>query len=232
MLTIRKLVFEVIIGLVILAAVMLACAMFGSQDISFADVFDADTTDYQIFFKLRLPRVVLAGLVGAALAGCGVILQAILRNPLADPYILGVSSGAGLGVMLAVITGIGYNFLAGSAVTVCAFVGALGTVWLVWIIGYFTSGTQTTSLLLAGVVVNAFFSALIMFLTSIAQSHQVYSTIFWLMGNITEKPSPVLYSAGFLIIAGIVLLFIVSQRLNLLAFGRKQAQSLGVNITR
>lgn len=235
MLTLRRLIFEIITGLAVLAVIMIVCSMFGSQDISFANIFQPggqDTSDYQIFFQLRLPRVILAGLVGAALAGSGVILQAILRNPLADPYILGVSSGAGLGVMLAVITGIGYNFLAGSAVTACAFAGALGTVWLVWIIGYFTSGAQTTSLLLAGVVVNAFFSAVIMFLTSIAQSNQVYSTIFWLMGNITRKSPAVLYSAGFMITAGLVLLFIISQRLNLLAFGREQAESLGVNTLR
>jgi iron complex transport system permease protein len=234
-LTIKKLVFEVIIASAVLLVIMFVCAAIGSQDISFAKIFSAeraDTVDYEIFFKIRIPRIILAALVGAALAGSGVVLQAILRNPLADPYILGVSSGAGLGVMLAVITGIGYNFLAGSAVTVFAFAGALVTVWIVWFIGHFTAAGQTTSLLLAGVVINAFFSAIIMFLTSIAQSHQVYSTIFWLMGNITEKPLEVLYSAGLLIFIGLVLLFTVSQRLNLLAFGQTQAKSMGVNTTR
>ena len=234
-LTLKKLGIEVAICLAILFAVMVVCAFFGSQSVSFEKVFmsDArgvDNIDRQIFFGVRLPRIILAAIVGAALACSGVVLQAILRNPLADPYILGISSGAGLGAIIAVLSGVSWSFLGGSAITLFSFIGAILTVWLVWWIGGFTGKSQITSLLLAGVVVNAFLSALMMFLTSIAQSSQLHSTIFWLMGNITEKSNPILITSCVLVISGIFVLFIISQKLNVLTFGAEQAKSLGVNI--
>ena len=235
-LTLKKLIVEVAICMGILFAVMMLCALVGSQSISFKKVFmgdgvgGVDNIDRQIFFGVRIPRIILAAIVGAALACSGVVLQAILRNPLADPYILGISSGAGLGAIVAILSGIGWSFLGGSSITVFSFVGAVFTVWLVWWIGRFTGKSQITSLLLAGVVVNAFFSAVIMFLTSIAKSDQLQSTIFWLMGNITEKSNSVLVTACLLIIFGILVLFTISQKLNVLSFGAEQAKSLGVNI--
>jgi iron complex transport system permease protein len=110
-----------------------------------------------------------------------------------------------------------------------AFAGALGTVWLVWFIGHFTGKSQVTSLLLAGVVINAFFSAVIMFLTSIAKSDQIHSTIFWLMGNITEKSLSVLSVSAGCILAGIFALFCISQRLNVLTLGEDEAKGLGID---
>jgi iron complex transport system permease protein len=237
-LTPRKLITRVIICLVLLAAVMTVCTMAGTQHISLRRVFagpagqPGENIDYDIFVRYRLPRVCLAALAGAALACAGVVLQAILRNPLADPYILGISSGAGLGAILAVLSGVTWDFWAGSPITIFAFAGAILTVWLVWLIGYLAGGGTMTTLLLAGVVVNAFFSAVIMFLTSIINSQQLQSTTFWLMGNITEKDSSVLFLSAVLIIGGIAALFGISNRLNILSFGREQAQSLGVDAGR
>jgi iron complex transport system permease protein len=221
--------------LVVLALVMGLCALVGAQKISLRKVFagpgeiPGENIDYEIFVGVRLPRVILAVLVGAALACSGVVLQAILRNPLADPYILGISSGAGLGVITAVISGVTWGFWGGSPIAVFAFAGALGTVWLVWGIGHFTGKSQVINLLLAGVVINAFFSAVIMFLTSIAKSEQVHSTIFWLMGNITEKSISVLGLSAGCILAGIFALFCISQRLNVLTLGEDEAKGLGVD---
>jgi len=235
MLTSRKLAIRVVICLAVLALVMGLCAAVGSQKISLRKVFagpgevPGGNIDYEIFVGVRLPRVILAALVGAALACSGVVLQAILRNPLADPYILGISSGAGLGVITAVISGITWGFWGGSPIAVFAFAGALGTVWLVWGIGHFTGKSQVINLLLAGVVINAFFSAVIMFLTSIAKSEQVHSTIFWLMGNITEKSISVLGLSAVCILAGIFALFCISQRLNVLTLGEDEAKGLGVD---
>ncbi len=235
-LTLKRLVIEIAICMAILFAVMMLCAFAGSQSISLKKVFMSDgaggigNIDRQIFFGVRIPRIILAAIVGAALACSGVVLQAILRNPLADPYILGISSGAGLGAIIAILSGISWSFWGGSSITAFSFVGAILTVWLVWWIGRFTGKSQVTSLLLAGVVVNAFFSAVIMFLTSIAKSNQLQSTIFWLMGNITEKSNSVLVTACVLIIFGILVLFSISQKLNVLTFGAEQAKSLGVNI--
>jgi iron complex transport system permease protein len=191
-----------------------------------------ENIDYEIFMGVRLPRVILAALVGAALAASGVVLQAILRNPLADPYILGISSGAGLGVITAVLSGVTWQFLGGSPIGLFAFAGAIATVWLVWWIGQLAGKSQVTSLLLAGVVINAFFSAVIMFLTSIANSKEVHSTIFWLMGNITEKSFGVLWFGGISITVGIAALSCICHKLNILTFGEEEARSLGVNTTR
>ena len=237
-LTAKELTIKVSICLAVLVVVMCLCALVGTQNISMGKVFTGpgqkpgENIDYEIFVLYRLPRVILAALVGAALACSGVVLQAILRNPLADPYILGISSGAGLGVVIAILSGISWSFWGGSPIGILAFAGALITVWLVWCIGHFTGKSQVTSLLLAGVVVNAFFSAIIMFLTSIAKSEQVYSTIFWLMGNIIEKDLSILWVRAGCILAGIIVLFTVCHRLNVLALGQEEAKGLGVDVAR
>ena len=235
-LTPKNLIIKIIIGLIILMIVMGLCSLVGTQKISLEKVFagpgqlPGENTDYEIFVGVRLPRVILAAMVGAALACSGVVLQAILRNPLADPYILGISSGAGLGATAAILFGVTISFWAGSPIAVFAFAGAVMTVWLVWYIGNAAGKSQVTGLLLAGVVVNSFLSAVIMFLTSIAKSEQVYSTIFWLMGNITEKDSPALWLGAICILAGITGLFSICQRLNVLTLGEEEAKSLGVNV--
>ena len=237
-LTPKKLVVRIVSALAVLAAVMLACSVVGTESISFKAVFggagvkESINPDYEIFVRVRLPRIILACLVGAALACSGAIFQALLRNPLADPYILGISSGAGLGVIIAVISGLDWMLLGRSPIAFFAFAGALGTVWLVWFIGRLTGKFHVTGLLLAGVVVNAFFSAVIMFLTSIAKSHQVYSTIFWLMGNITEEDFLVLWLGTGIVVGGIIALFYISPQLNALSFGEEDARSMGVNIAR
>ena len=238
LLTPKKLVIRTVSALAVLAVVMFACSLIGTESISLKAVFSGAGTqesvnpDYEIFVKVRLPRIILACLVGAALASSGVVFQALLRNPLADPYILGISSGAGLGVIIAVISGLDWMLWGRSPIAFFAFTGALGTVWLVWFIGRMTGKFHVTGLLLAGVVVNAFFSAVIMFLTSIAKSQQVYSTIFWLMGNITEEDFLVLWLGAGFVVTGILALFCISPQLNALSFGEEDARSMGVNIAR
>ncbi len=235
MLTPKDLAIKVLVCSAALAVVMCLCAMIGTQKVSLIKALDGpgelpgQNIDYEILIGIRLPRVILAALIGAALACSGVVLQAILRNPLADPYILGISSGAGLGVIIAVISGITWQFAGGSPIAVFAFVGATLTVWLVWYIGRLTGKSQVTTLLLAGVVINAFFSAMIMFLTSIAKSDQVHSTLLWLMGNITEKSFAVLRVTAAFILTGIFGLFCICHKLNILTFGEEQAKTLGVN---
>ena len=238
LLTAGKLTVRVISALAVLAVVMLVCSLLGPEPVSLKAVFagpdgqGAVNTDYEIFVHVRLPRVILACLVGAALACSGVVFQALLRNPLADPYILGISSGAGLGAILAVISGFGWTLWGRSPIAVCAFAGALGTVWLVWFIGRFTGRSQVTGLLLAGVVVNAFFSAVIMFLTSVAESDHVFSTIFWLMGHMTEEEFFVLWIGGGCVAAGVIALFFISPQLNVVSLGGEQARTMGISTAR
>ena len=236
-LTSKKLLHNLTICLLILAVVMCLCTFVGSQRISLLKALKGPgqspgyNIDYEIFI-IRLKRVILAAIVGAALAASGVILQALLRNPLADPYILGISSGAGLGAVIAVLSGITFTFAAGSPMAVFAFCGSILTITLVWYIGKSAAKSQLTSLLLAGVVVNAFFSAVIMFLTSIAKSDQLRTTIYWLMGNLTDKSSPVLIIASVSVIAGITLMFTLCNKLNAMTLGDQEAHALGVNIPR
>jgi iron complex transport system permease protein len=237
-LTARKLVVRAAAGFAVLVVVMAVCLLMGTERVSLKAVVDgirpgvAVNPDYEIFVKVRLPRIFLAAIVGAALACSGVVCQALLRNPLADPYILGISSGAGLGAIIAVISGLNRTFVGQSPIAVFAFVGALGTVWLVWFLGRLTGKFHVTGLLLAGVVVNTFFSALIMFLTLVAKSQQVYATIFWLMGNMVEEDIIVLWIGAGCVIGGIVALFYIAPQLNALSFGENDARSMGVNIAR
>lgn len=220
----------------VLAAVVLACSTVGSQRVSFRAVLDGPgeqatvNPDYEIFVRVRLPRILLACLVGAALACSGVVFQALLRNPLADPYILGISSGAGLGAMIAVVAGFNWTLWGRSPIAVFAFAGASGTVWLVWFVGRLTGKFHVTGLLLAGVVVNAFFSAVIMFVTSIAQADKVHATIFWLMGNMTAEDFLTLWVGAGCVLGGMVALFFIAPQLNALSLGADDAMSMGVNV--
>lgn len=236
LLTPKKLFIRTGIGLIMLIMVMLACATIGTERISLRTVLDGPgeqataNPDYEILVNVRLPRILLACLVGAALACSGVVFQALLRNPLADPYILGISSGAGLGAMIAVVAGLNWTLWGRSPIAVFAFAGASGTVWLVWFIGRLTGKFHVTGLLLAGVVVNAFFSAVIMFITSIAQADKVYATIFWLMGNMTAEDFLTLWIGTGFVLGGIFALFFIAPQLNALSLGADNAVSMGVNV--
>lgn len=236
-LTIRRLILRVLICAAVLFVVGAICVFAGPDMMVRLKGFlgigghRLSEVDYQILFHIRLPRIILAAIVGAALACSGVTLQAILRNPLADPYILGISSGAALGVVAAVTCGVGFTFWGGSAKALLGFGGAFGTVWLVWCIGHLGSGGGgSTSLLLAGVVINALFSAVVMFLTSIATSNQVKDTAVWLMGNLTDKSTTILAVSSLCIVGGIAVLFAIAQKMNVAALGWPEAKSLGVNV--
>jgi iron complex transport system permease protein len=235
-LTPTRLIIRLILCMALLAVVMFVCSLIGTQKISLGSVLDGPgstpgaNTDYDIYARVRIPRIILAALVGAALAASGVVLQAVLRNPLAEPYILGISSGAALGVITAVFLGAGITArLGGISISAFAFLFAMATCWLVWLVGHLAGGSGITSLLLAGVVVNAFFSAVIMLLTSLIDSQQLRTIIFWLMGNIGEKDFSTLLASAIFIVAGIFGLFAICQKLNVLTFGTGDAQSLGVN---
>jgi iron complex transport system permease protein len=221
-----------------LVAVMLACALVGSETISLksalagVDKGGSPNPDYEILVHIRVPRVILAAIVGAALAAAGVTLQALLRNPLADPYILGISSGAGLGATLAIIGGFSWTLWGRSPVAIFAFAGALGTVWLVWGIGRITGKFHVTGLLLAGVVVNAFFSAIIMFLISVAKGQQLQATMFWLMGNMAEEDFLVLWIGAGCVAAGVTSLYFLAPALNAISFNPEDAKSMGIHVER
>jgi iron complex transport system permease protein len=238
LLTREKLTWHVVAGILVLACVMLVCCLVGSQHVSLFKVIQGPgagagaNPDYEIFTRIRVPRVCLAVIVGAALACAGAVFQGMLRNPLADPYILGISSGAGVGAMLAIVLGIGASFAGISSQSLMAFCGAIGTVWLVWFVGRLTGRAQMTALLLAGVVVNAFFSAIIMFMTFSARSDRVLASMLWLMGNIYEESGGVLWLVASFVIGGIIVLMSMAASMNAISFGEDEARALGVNTHR
>lgn len=238
-LTPKKLWIRILAATVFLVAASAVCLLIGSVPVSLFDALRGPTHDgqsnipYEIIVNYRLPRIVLAAIIGAALAASGCVFQAILRNPLADPYILGISSGAGLGTLAAVLLGWSWTVFGMSAMMLTAFAGALATTWLVWGVGRAAGRANITGLLLAGVVVNAFLSSVIMFLTSIARADQVQTTMFWLMGSISEMQQvEVIAASGLLTAAGVGVLLRLGPSLNMLSFGADEAAALGLSVSR
>jgi iron complex transport system permease protein len=192
--------------------------------------FSITSQEELILFSVRLPRIIFAGIVGAALSLGGVIFQAILRNPLADPYILGVSGGSALGAIIGIVIGASSFYL---GIPLLAFLGALTTVFLVFIVAGKTRGPlQDNSLLLSGVVVNAFFSAAILFFLSIVNSMELHSITFWLMGDLSHVSIKEICVAAVCLAAGFILLYAQARKLNLMVQGEDTALQLGVNVER
>lgn len=180
---------------------------------------------------VRLPRVVLAAVVGASLAGAGAIYQALFRNPLADPYILGVSSGAGLGAMLALVATTGATSLRYGAVPAAAFVGALLTVILVTRIASWRGRLDTASLLLAGVAISYSLASLTSFVM-VFKREQMAAVVFWTMGGLSAASWQYLAMIGPMFVVGAVLALTLSRRLNLMLLGDERAGHLGLEVAR
>jgi len=187
-------------------------------------------TEYRmIVFDLRLPRILLGILVGAALAVSGASFQALLRNPLADPYVLGVSSGAALGSILALIIAPEFALIT----PLGAFLGAITTIAAVYILGRREGELDSTTLLLGGVISASFLSAIVMFLMTALTGRDLRGTVFWLMGDLSTPIQPGLqwiFSVGLL--AGIGAIYTTAADLNLLLTGEREAVHLGVEVTR
>jgi iron complex transport system permease protein len=183
-----------------------------------------------ILLKIRLPHMVLAALSGAALAGSGAAFQGLFRNPLADPYLIGVASGAGLGAVVVMAV----REISGDAglgwVPAGAFGGALITVLVVYILAG-QRGTSTTPLILAGVAVSAFASSLTSFLMLRSQG-ELYRAVAWLMGGSSQSGWEPVISMMPYVVVGLGGLLAAGQALNVLQFGEEQAQQLGVAVPR
>jgi len=182
-----------------------------------------------IILSLRFPRALLAGLVGAGLSVSGVIFQALLRNPLADPYILGVSSGSAVGAIIAILLGLGaFSF----GLPLASFAGALMTISLVFYFGKQEGRIHPNILLLAGVITGSFLSAIIMFFISISQKEELHTIIFWLMGDFSFANPRSIGIVFPYIVAGFLILYWRSRHLNLILSGEENALQLGVNVER
>lgn len=219
-------------------AVMVWAPTVGSTSISLSRAFDssipwADNVDAQIFFVARLPRVIAGGLVGASLAAAGVVLQAMLRNPLATPFTLGVSAGAALGAMLAIAFGLDLGAMGVSSVPVASFIGSLVAIAIVYgLASTQKRGLSTNVLLLAGVTLNSFFSAIILFVQYLADFAESFRTVRWLMGDLDVGGyGPILAATPFIAVAFGVFATL-PRTLNLLTMGDDVAAARGVEVAR
>lgn len=193
------------------------------------DLNGIDSGTILIIMKIRLPRILLAASVGVALASSGAVFQGIFKNPMADPYVLGVSSGAAMGATIIILTGINGTLLGFSFLTIGAFIGALLTAFTVFSIARAGQKTPVVTLLLAGIAVNFFLSALISTAMAISKD-KMENIIFWTMGSVSTANWNKLLIVLMPIAVIMTLLMTVTRDLNAMAMGEENAKSLGVEV--
>ncbi|MBA3018677.1 MAG: iron ABC transporter permease [Proteobacteria bacterium] len=187
---------------------------------------DADSMLSAIIWRIRFPRVVLAALVGATLSLGGLVFQALLRNPLAEAYILGISGGSAVGAIIGILMGLS-RF---PGVSFTAFAGSMSTLLLIFLISSGQTILKKDSLLLSGVMINAFCSSIIMFLVSMTYDSRLHNIMFWLMGDLSTADISQVGILAASILPCFVLIFCLSNSMNLLLLGKEMAQTMGVNI--
>ena len=185
-----------------------------------------DIPEKAILIDIRLPRVILAGLVGLALSVSGVTLQAIFRNPLVDPFILGISAGAGLGCALSV------GFFPQLPIQGMAFVFAVIAVFLAYFIAKTQGEVSRLPLVLSGVIISAFFAALVSIVKFLVDPQKLQSIVYWLMGSFSLSDWKLVGIASAGIAVGLLPIFLMRWRLNVMSMGEEEAKTLGVDVKR
>ena len=224
-------VFVILVAALIVSAaagVFIGAVAIGPGDVLGA-LFGNDSTSGTIIRELRLPRVVGAALVGAALAGAGTLLQGLLRNPLADPFVTGTSAGASLGAVIAVALG-----ASAPIVPLAAFAGATLAITLVWRLARLGGGTTVLTVLLAGVVLTSFAGAVVTFIlvSSDRLALRLRAVLGWLQGGVSVISWSELAVAAVVIGAGVTLALILAPRIDAYAFGEETAAALGIDLDR
>lgn len=229
----RRIWFISILLLLVLVITMVIGISVGSTGSNIKETFfsllglkKAEPMLETIIWRIRLPRVFLATLVGAALSLGGLVFQALLRNPLAEPYILGISSGSGIGAIIGILVGLSPF----PGISLAAFSGSMATLLLLLFMTTGKTLIRKNILLLSGVMVNAFCAAFIMFLISITQDDRLHNIIFWLMGDLSMADLPQVWLLTAVVVPCAVLIFCLSNTMNLFLMGKELAQSMGVNI--
>jgi len=202
---------------------MFLSLFFGSVSISPQDLLKSD-----ILWQIRLPRVILAALVGLLLSTSGVILQGVLRNPLADPYILGISAGGALGAALSIASGAQFVFWGMSSIPLMAFLFSLGAVFVVYKLARVGGKTTPETLILAGVALSAFSSAILSLIIIVKGNLQ--SIYFWLLGSLSSAGWGNVLTVIPYALVGLAIAYFYSKELNALLLGEELAKSMGVNV--
>ncbi|MGD0337241.1 MAG: iron ABC transporter permease [Bacteroidota bacterium] len=205
----------------------------GSVTIPFSHVTDAllgktaaiPSSELVILWQLRFPRVILAMMVGAALSVTGCVFQALFRNPLAEPYILGISSGGTVGTLIALVAG------TAALIPAASFIGSLSVMVLVYTIGRRRGQLDTNILLLAGVMIGTFFNAIILLLISL-YNQELRTSYLWLLGNLSNANTASLFIVIPVVLIGSMVFWSFGRQFNLIASGEDSATQLGVNVPR
>ena len=223
--------------LVLLIAITIFSSLVGSQNLPLRGSLCALTgrsncgltsEEHAILFDLRLPRILLAGVVGMCLAAAGAAYQALLRNPLAEPYLLGVSNGAAVGTMMALVFFGAHEW----SRPVLAFAGALLATVFVYQLARGRAGTTPERLILAGIIVTTFLSSAIVFLTALMDATRIRSFTFWLLGDLSGATTSSLALTLIVALVGVALLAAHARPLNLMMLGERDAFDLGVETGR
>ena len=219
------------LGAVLVAAISLAL-LAGTESTSLARAIrEPASLDRLILLKARLPRVLLAAIVGAGLAAVGGALQALLQNPLAEPYLLGVSGGAAMGATFAILAGIsGLSLLGTAVVPLAALAGGLAATMIVYSLGRSTGSTSGMGILLSGVIVNSIASAVVTFAKTLTSAERTQELLFWLVGFLDVPTGAALATLAVYVALGVALLSFDAGRLNLLSLGEESAEHLGVEV--
>lgn len=208
-----------------LLAVLVAAAMLGAERLP---IFDLSEQQMSILFDIRLPRILLGACVGASLAVAGAGLQSLLRNPLAEPYLLGVSNGAALGTLLAFVLFQGVEFMR----PVMAFVGAGFATITVYQMAKSRAGMNVERLVLSGVIVTTFLSSVIVMLTTLLDAAKLRSFTFWLLGDLSQATRNGVYLSLAAVVIGTFILTSQARALNLMMVGERDAFDFGVEVGR
>jgi iron complex transport system permease protein len=225
-----------LISLSFLFIALLLSLAIGSVSISPSELWNALTgrgaeLAHTILWEIRLPRTILIALVGAALGGSGAAYQGLFRNPLADPYLIGIAAGAGLGAVLAMSVRWPYSFIGLLATPLAAFTGALLTVTLVYYLARIGQTTPITNLILAGVAVSSFATSLMSFLL-LRSTGELRRAISWLLGGVSLAGWDVTLALIPYLTLGMTILILQGYSLNLIQFGDDQAAQMGLDVRR
>lgn len=217
----------ILVTLLVVSLVLAVAA--GSTSVPLRAALDGDPTARAILFQLRVPRALLAALIGATLAVAGLTFQTLLRNPLADPFILGVSGGAACGAAIA--TALGFARIPG-VVPLVAFGGACAATGAVFLLARRREYTDPTRLLLSGLVLNAFFSAVILISFALSRQSDLTAALRWMMGTLFGATWSDVVLLAILLALAMLILFAMANDLRMLAFGEDDAKSRGVDVER
>lgn len=227
----KWLLFTLLLTVLLVAATLLSLTT-GEAKIDLSNLISVlrqkDSIEYYILTQIRIPRILLAFATGGALSLSGALLQGIFRNPLVEPYTLGISGGAALGVAFTIVLGL-HLTLGIYILPLSGFIGALLTIFIVGVLGFLRGNSDINKMLLIGVMISFIASSIMMLLMSITTADNLHGIVFWIMGSLDEPNKNLIYTCLAAAIAGLLISYLFARPLNALLLGEEKANYLGIN---